>query len=89
MRPSECFDYAETALAVLCAGCPDERGWLNPDCGRGDMCPGMAAISDDAEGSVVTGPDGLPRCPARRDREDKQKSAAVAKYERRMRGDWT
>ncbi|MCI8425680.1 MAG: hypothetical protein HFJ72_08505 [Adlercreutzia sp.] len=89
MRPRDAFDDPETVLEVLCRGCPQERGWLGLKGERGECCPNMVAIQDNAEGSVVRGAGGVPRCPRRKARDEERKSAEQALYERRMRGDWS
>lgn len=89
MRPSARFDDSETAIEVLCRGCSCERGWIDVERSWGPMCRAMAAISADEDGSVVLDGEGRPRCPKRMEAEEAKRSAELAKYQRRMKGDWT
>lgn len=89
MRPSDRFADCETALEMLCAGCACERGWVDMDRAWGPMCRHMDAIMADAEGSVVRDGEGRARCPKRMEAEERRRSAELAKYRRRMKGDWT
>lgn len=89
MRPSARFDGAEEAIGVLCNGCACERGWTEMERPWGPMCRGMAAIMADEDGCVALDGAGRVRCAKRMEAEERKRSAELAKYRRRMRGDWT
>lgn len=89
MRPSARFYDCEMAIEVLCRGCPCERGWADMERPWGPMCRAMAAITADEDGSVVLDAGGRPRCVKRMEADERKRSAELAKYQRRMRGDWT
>ncbi|TGY72682.1 hypothetical protein E5332_05705 [Enterorhabdus sp. NM05_H27] len=89
MRPSERFGGCEEALEALCRGCPCERGWIDGGRAWGPMCRAMAAIMADGDGSVARDGEGRVRCAKRMEAEERKRSAELAKYRRRMKGDWT
>lgn len=55
----------------------------------GPMCRAMAAIMADGDGSVARDGKGRVGCAKRMEAEERKRSAELAKYRRRMKGDWT
>ena len=87
----ELFPDCQVAIEELCLGCPDERGWsfANKEIPEpiGDACcKHMVDDVTDCEHPCVMELDGKPYCVYRYELHDKP---YIAKYEKRMKGDWS
>lgn len=84
------FSDCQIAIETLCLGCPNERGWsfANEDIPdpQGAACEHMILDVTDCQHPCVMEKDGRPYCVYRHELYDLPE---IAKYEKRMRGDWT
>ncbi len=89
-RASCYFSDCETAIDMVCRGCPDENGYVGePKPWEPDACTNMLAIYNDEPCQLTEHDDGAPTCPIRDSHQTKNGKAEWELYQKRMRGDWS
>lgn len=87
---SHYFSDCETAIDMVCRGCPDENGYAGePKPWGPDACANMMAIYNDGLCRLTEHDGKPPTCPIRDSHQTRNGKAEWEKYQKRMRGDWS